>query len=168
MKKDVLAATIIALLLGLGGGYGLAQVIDDSKTESASEVAMDEHMHGDAKFEVPAESAPTVDFEVIEDAKSGWNVHIKTTNFTFAPNNVNGQNATGEGHAHLYVDGEKVARVYGEYFHYDENFDGSKTFKVTLNANDHSEYAVNGLAIHDENQISHDHTMTPHNDMHNQ
>lgn len=169
MKKDVLLATIIALFLGLGGGFGFAQVVksNDDNTDSG-DTNMEEsmpHPH-DTFFKVPAEGSPTVDFTVTEDAKGGWNVHIMTTNFTFAPENVNGQNAFGEGHAHLYVDGEKVARVYGQYFHYPEEFDGTKAFRVELNANDHSVYAVNAQKIEAVKEVSHDHSVTPHNDSH--
>ena len=35
----------------------------------------------------------------------------------FAPENVNQADVDGQGHAHIYVDGEKVSRVYGERFH---------------------------------------------------
>lgn len=170
VNKDVLLATVIALVLGLAGGYGFAQVSSSEDSSESIEMAMSDdapmsHMH-DSLFEVPAEGAPTIDFTVEEDAKSGWNIAIETTNFTFAPNNVNGQNARGEGHAHLYVDGVKVARVYGQYFHYPEDFDGTKTFRIELNANDHSVYAVDGQKIEAVKEISHDHNAIPHNDSH--
>jgi len=155
----------VVLLLGFGGGYAVARVISDDSSETktamddhshdSSDEAMDSHMH--EMFMVSAEQAPKVTLDVEEDAKSGWNVHIMTENFTFTPEKVNGDNVVGEGHAHLYVDGEKVARVYGNYFHYDGSFDGTKEFKVTLNANDHSEYSVGEQVISATQTVTHRH-----------
>lgn len=164
INKDVLLAAIIALILGLGGGYGITQLttddsnVSDTSTESTEETA---HTHSEM-YEVDVENAPTVKIMVEEDAKSGWNVRIITTNFTFAPENVNGMNVEGEGHAHLYVDGVKISRVYGDYFYYGEEFDGTKTFKVSLNANDHSEYTVDGVPITAAVEVTHDHETMPH------
>ena len=115
----------------------------------------DAHSHG--MYMVEADQAPTVTLNVTEDAKSGWNIRIDTTKFEFAPQNVNDENVLGEGHAHLYVDGEKIARLYGPDFHYDGSFDGTKTFRVTLNANDHSEYAVSEQVISAEQEVTHTH-----------
>ncbi len=163
MNKDALMAAIIALVLGLGGGYGIAQLMtDDDSDTSASESTEMPHEHSHPMYEVDATNAPTVELMVEEDAKSGWNVHIMTTNFTFTPENVNGENVDGEGHAHLYVDGEKITRLYGNYFYYDGEFEGTETFRVTLNTNDHSDYAVDGEVIAAEVEVTHDHETMPH------
>ena len=116
---------------------------------------MSAHMHT-TKYEVEAEKAPKVELVVSEDAKSGYNIKIITTDYKFTPENVNQENIPNEGHAHLYIDGVKIARLYSPYFHYDGNFEGTKTFRVTLNANDHSEYALNGETIASEIQVTHD------------
>ena len=171
MKQHIIIAAI-ALLFGIG----LGTLLDDGakSTSSTNEVTHVEpnvetdghnseegdshdhgHGHGGAMFMVDAANAPSVNVRVSEDAKSGWNVVVEATDFTFAPESVNGENVIGEGHAHLYVDDKKVARLYGPYFHYDENFDGAKEFRVTLNANDHSEYAVNGEVIEAVQQVVH-------------
>lgn len=160
MNKNINVVILLALLVGFGGGYIAADAIETSNTSDShmSEHAHDEneeHMH--QMLMVPAEQAPTVNLIVSEDAKSGWNIHLETTNFRFTPLNVNGDNVIGEGHAHLYIDGEKVARLYGPYFHYDGEFDGTKTFKVTLNANDHSEYAVGENVISASQEVVHQH-----------
>ena len=52
------------------------------------------------------------------DPVMGWNVHMRTTGFTWLPRKAGSADPVwGEGHAHLYVDGEKVARPYGEWYH---------------------------------------------------
>jgi hypothetical protein len=169
-QKELTAAIILAISLGLLGGYGLGYIRHDpSVTRSlATESTGTSEMHSMSLFNVPAESAPTVDLVVVEDAKSGYNIKIITTNFTFTPEAVNGENIAGEGHAHLYFDGKKITRAYGPYFHYDGNFEGTKTFSVELNANDHSAYGVDGMPIRAEVQVTHDSSNPEHNDSHNE
>ena len=94
----------------------------------------------------PSSSIPTVDFAVAKDSKGGWNLHILTTNFTFTPQNENQAPVPNEGHAHLYIDG-LLSVVYGPWYHFDDLSPGGHTIVVTLNANDHSVFAVNGTYI---------------------
>jgi hypothetical protein len=44
----------------------------------------------------------------------------------------------GEGHAHLYIDNVKRARLYGTWFHLEDLEPGKHIIRVTLNANNHS------------------------------
>lgn len=110
--------------------------------------------HGDMAGEhhdVPADSAPTIDLNVTEDEMGGFNVQIKTTNFIWAPQNASGMHIAGEGHAHIYVDGEKLGRVYGEWYHLNTKnagiSEGLHTLMVDLNGNDHAPYAIEGTPI---------------------
>ena len=88
------------------------------------------------------------------DPIDGINVHIAPTGFVFAPERVNQADVEGEGHAHIYVDGEKVSRVYGERFHLKGVAPGEHEIRVTLNANSHGEYAVGGQVVQAVTQIS--------------
>ena len=110
--------------------------------------------HGDMAGEhhdVPADMAPTIDLSVTPDAMGGFNVQIKTTNFVWAPENASGMHMAGEGHAHIYVDGEKLGRVYGEWYHLNTKnagiSEGTHTVMVDLNGNDHVPYAIEGTPI---------------------
>jgi len=110
--------------------------------------------HGDMSGEhhdVPAAIAPTIDLSVTPDAMGGFNVQIKTTNFIWAPENASGMHMDGEGHAHIYVDGEKLGRVYGEWYHLNTKSaglsEGIHTVMVDLNGNDHAPYAIEGTPI---------------------
>ena len=169
-NTDLIASVVIALLLGFGGGYIVADSLADNDTDhdthSMSEESSHGHSHSHDKYEVEAASAPTVQLMVTEDKKSGYNIMIRTENFTFTPENVNGENVAGEGHAHIYVGNEKIARVYSNNFHYDGSFEGTKEFRVTLNANDHSEYALNGEVIETSVLVTHDSSDPNHNAMH--
>ena len=92
-------------------------------------------------------AVPSVSMNVDKDAKRGWNIHIEAQNFEFTPENVNADNQEGEGHAHLFVDGKKVARVYSPWFHLPALSEGTHTIRVELNANDHSTLALGDAPI---------------------
>lgn len=94
-------------------------------------------------------AVPSVAIALHKDAMSGYNLEITPTNFRFAPEHVNGAVVPNEGHAHLYIDGKKIARVYGTWMHLSGDFfpSGSHEVRVTLNANDHSDLSVASTLI---------------------
>jgi hypothetical protein len=165
--RDLMAVMALSIVLGVGIGYVWGYSMRTSDSQEARDTAvtsMDSHaMSG---FEVSAQNAPRVQVIVDEDKKSGYNVRVLTDNFIFTPENVNTSNIAGEGHAHLYIDNEKVARLYSPYYHYNGTFEGTKTFRVTLNANDHSEYTVNGVVIEDSISVTHDSSDPSHDEDH--
>lgn len=114
--------------------YGFGE--EQSRTE--------EHHH-ESSLEVSAET--TVALDVQPDTVSGWNVRIDTSNFTFAPEHAGSTHVEGEGHAHLYVDGQKVARVYGNWYHLESLSPGTHEIKVTLNANSHEVLSYQGQPL---------------------
>lgn len=148
-----LGLLLIGLLLGGGIGFFLA---------AANNVALDGHHHPAAAhaghegtIDLPdGPDAPTLDFRAVRDAASGWNLHIVTTGFRFAPERVNRPHRAGEGHAHVYVDGRKIARIYGPWFHLGALPRGRVTLGVTLNANDHSGLAVAGRPLKAEKTVT--------------
>lgn len=98
--------------------------------------------------EVPTGQAPTVELNIAEDASSGWNLHVVTENFEFAPERLDEVNSQ-EGHAHLFLNGKKMARLYGPWFHLpaSEVPVGEQELTVVLNANDHTGWAADGEAV---------------------
>lgn len=92
-------------------------------------------------------SGMSVEVTAEVDPIDGINVHIIPTGFVFAPERVNQADVDGEGHAHVYVDGEKVGRAYGEWFHLKGVSPGEREISVTLQTNGHSEYAVDGQPV---------------------
>lgn len=107
----------------------------------------DNGMAGGDHGAVEAASAITVALETELDAVSGVNVRIVTEGFTFAPNSVGAEHVEGEGHSHVYVDGEKIGRVYGPWFYIDKLEPGVREIRVELNANSHGVYHWNGAAV---------------------
>jgi len=63
------------------------------------------HDH-DTPIEVAAENAPEIELGVYEDPMAGHNLHISLTNFELAPQHASTEHVEGEGHMHLYVDGQ--------------------------------------------------------------
>ncbi|WP_070969365.1 hypothetical protein [Vibrio sonorensis] len=112
----------------------------------------DTHYNHDHSMEhgminVAPESAPTIAVELIKDTSAGWNLVVDTTNFTFTPELVNLANVDNQGHAHIYVNGEKLARLYAHHYHLSDFPPGDYEIKVSLNANNHDAFAINGKPI---------------------
>ena len=141
---------VFALLVGLAIGLLGAPMLDPAQPDPTPtpEMAHDHaaHDHGEMISLPAGDSAPRLDFMVMKDAAGGWNLHIQAENFQFTPASVNQANVPGQGHAHIYVNGEKLARVYGPWFHIASLPDGAKV-NVTLNANDHSTLAVDDVPL---------------------
>jgi hypothetical protein len=90
---------------------------------------------------------PNLDLILHPDGASSRNLEISVENFVFDANQVNGANTPGAGHAHIYVDGIKLARTYGPWFHITGLSAGEHEIRVTLNANDHSQFAIDGTPV---------------------
>lgn len=105
------------------------------------------HHHHDQVDVSTFPAIPTVTLDVEPDPVSGYNVHVRTENFRWAPDNVNGKDRPGEGHAHLYVNGERVARLYGPWYHLDGLEPGDHTIRVTLNSNSHADLVLDGEPV---------------------
>ena len=104
--------------------------------------------HGHGILEIQAEQAvPTVNLVVHKDAVRGWNLEIQVDNFRFAPERVNQSSLATEGHAHLYVNEEKITRLYGNWFYLEHLQPGRHEVTVSLNANGHEALVYNGQPI---------------------
>jgi hypothetical protein len=108
-----------------------------------------ESHHGHKMVNIPAGiQAPSIDGKVEQDLSGSWLLKIETEHFTFAPEKAGADQVSyDEGHAHLYLDGEKVNRLYGNYYNLGELKEGTHEIKVTLNANNHDILAVGGQEI---------------------
>ncbi len=101
------------------------------------------HASHDVIISLPdAVDAPSLDVAITPDPVSGWNLHLLVQNFRFAPEHASSPHIPGEGHAHVYVNGTKIARLYGPWLHIPDLPAGDNEVTVTLTANDHSQLAV--------------------------
>ena len=90
---------------------------------------------------------PAMKVAVHKDPKAGWNLQVQVENFRFAPEHASTAHVSGEGHAHLFIDGKKVTRLYGEWYHIPTLAPGTHKITVTLNANSHEDLTINGKPI---------------------
>lgn len=143
---------LLAIGLIFGGGIGFTVAAANGITLDGhdhsdpahhghdAEMSMNDnglHDHGTPLVLPVSGDAPGLALAVHADPASGWNLQIMTENFTFAPLHASTQHIVGEGHAHLYINGEKIGRVYGEWLHLEDLPQGDVTVQVILNSNDH-------------------------------
>jgi hypothetical protein len=106
------------------------------------------HSHG--TLEVPdGDPVPSVNLVVHPDAHRGWNLELQVRNFVFAPERVNQSTLPTEGHAHLFIDGEKVTRLYGTWYYLPPLPPGTYEIEVVLSANTHEDLVYQGQTIKD-------------------
>jgi len=153
MSKSV-AFLLIGLFFGAGAGFLAGQALMPAPEAPAMVHDHTAHDHGagetgmDHDQLVEATSpAPTLRLVLRPDGPQSRNLHIETTNFTFDPLGVNGPHQPGHGHAHVYVNGVKQPRAYSPWVQLDALPVGTHDIRVTLNANDHSQLAVDGAPI---------------------
>lgn len=145
---------ILMLLIGLvfGTGFGFLLAASQGVTLDGHDHATDHggggHDHAAMNAIVlPAQNAPTLSAELLPDPVAGWNLKLDITNFSFAPQNASLGHVPGEGHAHVYVNGAKIARIYGPWYHIDHLPKGTVSVEVALNANSHEELVVDGKPL---------------------
>ena len=108
---------------------------------------MDHSAAHDTPIDVPSEDAPKVSLMLMADPMAGYNLHVTVENFVFHPEGASLAAVPGQGHAHVYVNGEKLSRLYGEWMHIAALPKGDVTVDVSLNSNDHRPLAVDGTPI---------------------
>lgn len=133
---DKFFTTSIALFLAILGLAGCA----------ANTGTYESHAYGTVDV-AEGEPVPTIEIEVEPDAVAGWNLHLIAENIEFAPERASTEHFPGEGHAHLYINGKMIARLYSKWYHITKLRTGRNQIIVTLNSNDHNAYSINGEVI---------------------
>ncbi|MDX2096514.1 MAG: hypothetical protein SFW36_01950 [Leptolyngbyaceae cyanobacterium bins.59] len=142
----------MTMLLTLGW-VGLAEFLHPIKSQAHPSQEKPGSMMGHgghtAKVkEIPnGQPIPTVKLIARPDVMKGWNVEVQVTNFRFAPERVNQSSDVKEGHAHLYLNGQKIARLYGNWYHLESLKPGKHTLTITLNTNTHEDLTYKGKVI---------------------
>jgi hypothetical protein len=93
------------------------------------------------------QAIPTIKLVVTPDAMKGWNMNIQTENFAFAPEQASQSSKTTEGHAQFFLNGKKLARLYGPWAHIPSLPKGKNELKVSLNTNMHEDLTHEGKVI---------------------
>lgn len=144
-------ASIVAGYAATGALLGTPEVppsADQVAEATAHESADTGHSHA-VRDVADTASVPEVSHLVFPDAVDGYNIQVLTRNFRFTPAAINGAVEDNAGHAHVYVNGTKVMRVYSEWVHLSGQVlqPGVNLVTVTLNANDHSTWGMEGAPI---------------------
>lgn len=106
--------------------------------------------NGHGTLEIPSgQPVPTLNLAIYPDAKKGWNLELKTTQFIFAPERVNQGNSAQEGHGHLMINGESITRLYGNWYYLKALKPGRNTISVSLASNSHNKLVYQGKPIAD-------------------
>lgn len=94
---------------------------------------------------------PSVKIRLVKDAhtRGALNLFLDLKNFRFAPEEVNKTSRINEGHAHLYVNGKKLTRLYATSYFMDKLPKGDLEIKVTLNTNLHEDLSYKGKLAQD-------------------
>ncbi len=143
--NDEMCLTSIAIVSAEPGSP--SPVILGAEAQTASDEMSNSHNHN-MPLELGSDATiPEVTLSVTSDVLGGYLINLEVQNFTFAPQNVGLDHVDGEGHAHLYVNGEKVARLYGEWFYLNTLPTGENTLTVTLNSNTHAPLHIDGAPI---------------------
>lgn len=153
-KEFNMQRSLALLFIGLffGGGIGFLLAASNGATldghEHSENVEMDHSDHHNTAVSIATGgNAPTLAIALHPDPSAGWNLEVKTSNFRFAPEHASMDNADGEGHAHVYINGEKLRRLYGSWMHLDALPKGAVEVTVSLNANDHSPLSVGDMPL---------------------
>ncbi|MBU8906474.1 hypothetical protein [Desertibacillus haloalkaliphilus] len=101
------------------------------------------------QIEIPSDvSVPAIDGMITRDYSGSWLLKVETENFEFAPEKAGIETESfHEGHAHLYINGEQLNRLYGEYYNIGELNAGTYEVIVSLHANNHGALTYNGEMI---------------------
>jgi hypothetical protein len=147
-NKVFLSILVLSLFLPITALKVQAQHNHNHEQNNHQEKSENDHSH--KTLDISANSViPTIKIEVYPDKIKGWNLEIETTNFTFNPETVNQDSNPNKGHAHLYINGKKVTRIYGNWYHISELPKGENEIKVTLNTNLHEDLIYQGNVIGD-------------------
>jgi len=144
-----------------GSTFTVRFPVRSSVDESAGEYRHDDHSgYGHEKaaeshnkhehnriVRVAQDNAPTLAVSVKPMHGAHWVLELETGNFVFAEAHQDGPHVMGEGHAHLYINGEKIARLFSTEFRLPDLPPGKHEIVVGLYSNDHAAYAIEGKPV---------------------
>lgn len=153
-----LALFAIGLVFGGGAGFvtaaGMGVTFDghdhgnpDHHGGAGHQAEAMAHDHSTAVSLPAGPDAAALKIEVLKDPMAGWNLHVMPENFRFSPQNASRADVDGEGHAHVYINGTKLGRLYSDWLHIGDLPEGAVEVKVSLNANSHSPLEVDGVPV---------------------
>lgn len=147
-KRLILVSTAVLCLTVIGDrGTAQSPQADVAHGESMNRSGT-RHQH--KIMEIPiGQPIPSVKLVVHKDPLRGYNLEVQVSHFRFAPQEVSQAARAGEGHGHLYVNGDKITRLYGSWYYLENLKPGKNEITVSLNSNNHATLAHDGKIIQD-------------------
>ena len=109
---------------------------------------------------IPAKAKqPQLSVKLYPDPLSGYNLHLELVNYRIEPPEkeaAQNQETTDSienliigGHAHLFVNGKKIRRLYSRYTHVPGSLlnEGINNITVTLNSHQHNSWTLDGRPL---------------------
>ena len=129
------------------GAFAINFHVFASDSMASGQVNTDHHHASGVPSEVVSELPVSLSVTAEASADGGIDVHIATEGFRFAPELVDQAHTPGAGHAHIYLDGVKLGRVFEPDYHIADASPGEREVRVSLNTNDHSDLVFNGKKV---------------------
>ncbi len=136
------------------GAFAINFHVFASEKMESDQVNADHHHASGAPSAVVSELPISLSIAAEADADGGIDVHITTEGFRFAPELVDQAHTPGSGHAHIYLDGVKLGRVFESNYHIADAPPGEREVRVSLNTNDHSELVYGGQKVEDTVKVT--------------
>ena len=118
----------------------------------ASSIAIaDKQIHQHSALEIPIDAAvPRIEISVERDPIDGVNVLLKIENYLMnSPIDQSADAPVLQGHAHVFVNGQKKQRLYGNAIHIPQEWlrDGVNQVAISLNSHQHENWTKDGKSI---------------------
>ncbi|MEO1524153.1 MAG: YHYH protein [Planctomycetota bacterium] len=139
----------------LHGGHEPTDNVTSESTEEISETALAQHgnsslTHGDHSHSGVVQwlghTAPRLHLGA-STSESGLTISFEVTPFDLSEDAVDGPHFDGQGHLHLYVNGEKVSRIFGGTYELTDLDGDHHVITADMNSNDHRTYLYHGEKI---------------------
>lgn len=148
MKLDIfIQVCIIICGLFIGAHFSKIAYLEHEKLGHSELAAHKDMNHGTLDISKEGIAPKITEFKLLKDPMSGWNINVDVSNFRFAPEQASQPHRQGEGHAHLYINGNKIGRLYSNWFHIPDFMKDKNEIKITLNSNDHQTLTIGNQAI---------------------
>ena len=120
--------------------------VADALQSSASATTVEIHQHK-SKDIGQGTLVPKIELRVFRDVMDGVNVHIEVANYVLnAPDlstkSISSEEGILQGHAHVFVNGTKRQRLYGNDIHIPQSWlkDGVYQVAISLNSHQHENW----------------------------
>ncbi len=145
-KQELLQALLV--LLGIFGGiyFSILNSVAHNLNHDHSKITLCSK-HSFKEISNDSIIPQITHLKITKDAMSGWNLNLKTRDFFFNPENVNAKHIPGQGHAHLLINGKKIARIYSHWYHIQTNDDAMQEVEIILTTNSHETMTYKGQPI---------------------